>query len=47
MDACLQAVDIGLVQPTELQAVYVLLTSDQGSYISGAAIPVRGGVPFI
>ena len=34
-------------QPTELQAVYVLLASDQASYISGATIPVTGGVPFI
>jgi NAD(P)-dependent dehydrogenase (short-subunit alcohol dehydrogenase family) len=34
-------------QPAELQAVYVLLASDQGSYISGATIPVTGGVPFI
>ena len=34
-------------QPRELQAVYVLLASDQGSYISGATIPVTGGVPFI
>lgn len=34
-------------QPSELQAVYVLLASDQASYISGATIPVTGGVPFI
>ena len=34
-------------QPAELQAAYVLLASDQGSYISGATIPVTGGVPFI
>jgi NAD(P)-dependent dehydrogenase (short-subunit alcohol dehydrogenase family) len=34
-------------QPAELQAVYVLLASDQGSYISGATVPVTGGVPFI
>jgi hypothetical protein len=34
-------------QPRELQAVYVLLASDEGSYISGATIPVTGGVPFI
>jgi NAD(P)-dependent dehydrogenase (short-subunit alcohol dehydrogenase family) len=34
-------------QPAELQAVYVLLASDQASYISGATIPVTGGVPFI
>jgi NAD(P)-dependent dehydrogenase (short-subunit alcohol dehydrogenase family) len=34
-------------QPAELQAVYVLLASDQASYISGATIAVTGGVPFI
>jgi len=34
-------------QPRELQAVCVLLASDEGSYISGATIPVTGGVPFI
>ncbi|MFM9925873.1 SDR family oxidoreductase [Variovorax sp. H27-G14] len=34
-------------QPAELQAVYVLLASDQASYISGATVPVTGGVPFI
>ncbi|WPG40180.1 SDR family oxidoreductase [Variovorax sp. EBFNA2] len=34
-------------QPAELQAVYVLLASDQASYISGATIPVTGGVPFL
>ena len=34
-------------QPRELQAVYVLLASDEGSYISGATIPVTGGVPFL
>lgn len=34
-------------QPAELQAVYVLLAGDQASYISGATIPVTGGVPFI
>ncbi|WP_398498023.1 SDR family oxidoreductase [Variovorax sp.] len=34
-------------QPRELQAVYVLLASDDGSYISGATIPVTGGVPFL
>lgn len=34
-------------QPAELQAVYVLLAADQASYISGATIPVTGGVPFI
>lgn len=34
-------------QPAELQAVYVLLASDQASYISGATVAVTGGVPFI
>lgn len=34
-------------QPAELQAVYVLLASDQASYISGATIAVTGGVLFI
>lgn len=34
-------------QPCELQGAYVLLASDQGSYISGATIAVTGGVPFI
>ncbi|MDB5827475.1 MAG: short-chain dehydrogenase/reductase [Variovorax sp.] len=34
-------------QPAELQAAYVMLASDQASYISGATIAVTGGVPFI
>ena len=34
-------------QPHELQGAYVLLASDQASYISGATIAVTGGVPFI
>ena len=34
-------------QPAELQAAYVLLASDQASYISGATLAVTGGVPFI
>ena len=33
-------------QPAELAAVYVLLASEQGSYMSGALIPVTGGVPM-
>jgi NAD(P)-dependent dehydrogenase (short-subunit alcohol dehydrogenase family) len=34
-------------QPAELAAVYVLLASDEASYISGAMIPVTGGKPIL
>lgn len=34
-------------QPAELAAAYVLLASDEASYISGATIPVTGGKPAI
>lgn len=34
-------------QPAELAAPYVMLASQDGSYISGATIAVTGGVPFI
>ena len=34
-------------QPKELAAPYVLLASDEASYIIGATIPVTGGRPFI
>jgi NAD(P)-dependent dehydrogenase (short-subunit alcohol dehydrogenase family) len=34
-------------QPAELAAPYVMLASDEGSYISGATIAVTGGVPLI
>jgi NAD(P)-dependent dehydrogenase (short-subunit alcohol dehydrogenase family) len=34
-------------QPAELAPVYVLLTSEEGSYISGARIAVTGGRPIL
>jgi NAD(P)-dependent dehydrogenase (short-subunit alcohol dehydrogenase family) len=34
-------------QPAELAPVYVLLASQESSYISGATIPVTGGMPTI
>src|SRR6185312_15474917 len=34
-------------QPAELAPAYVLLASDDGSYISGARIPVTGGRPIL
>jgi len=34
-------------QPRELAAVYVLLASDEASYVSGATIAVTGGKPII
>lgn len=34
-------------QPAELAPAYVLLASDEGSYISGARIPVTGGRPIL
>jgi NAD(P)-dependent dehydrogenase (short-subunit alcohol dehydrogenase family) len=34
-------------QPAELAPVYVLLASDEASYISGARIPVTGGSPIL
>ena len=34
-------------QPAELAPVYVLLASDEGSYISGARITVTGGRPIL
>jgi NAD(P)-dependent dehydrogenase (short-subunit alcohol dehydrogenase family) len=34
-------------QPAELAPVYVLLASDEGSYISGARVPVTGGRPIL
>jgi NAD(P)-dependent dehydrogenase (short-subunit alcohol dehydrogenase family) len=34
-------------QPAELAPVYVLLASDDGSYVSGARIAVTGGNPIL
>ena len=34
-------------QPVELAPVYVLLASDEGSYITGARVPVTGGRPVL
>lgn len=34
-------------QPVELACAYVMLASDESSYISGATIAVTGGQPFI
>jgi NAD(P)-dependent dehydrogenase (short-subunit alcohol dehydrogenase family) len=34
-------------QPAELAPAYVLLASDEASYINGAIIPVTGGRPFL
>jgi NAD(P)-dependent dehydrogenase (short-subunit alcohol dehydrogenase family) len=34
-------------EPKELAPVYVLLASDEASYVSGAVIPVTGGKPIL
>ena len=34
-------------QPAELARAYVLLASAEGSYITGAIIPVTGGRPML
>jgi NAD(P)-dependent dehydrogenase (short-subunit alcohol dehydrogenase family) len=34
-------------QPAELAPVYVLLASDDGSYVSGARVAVTGGTPIL
>jgi NAD(P)-dependent dehydrogenase (short-subunit alcohol dehydrogenase family) len=34
-------------QPAELAGAYVLLASDEGSYMTGAMIPVTGGRPML
>ncbi len=33
-------------QPAELAPIYVLLASEQGSYMTGALVPVTGGAPM-
>jgi NAD(P)-dependent dehydrogenase (short-subunit alcohol dehydrogenase family) len=34
-------------QPVELAPVYVLLASEEGSYVSGARVAVTGGRPVL
>jgi hypothetical protein len=34
-------------QPAELAPIYVLLASDEASYVSGAIIPATGGRPML
>jgi NAD(P)-dependent dehydrogenase (short-subunit alcohol dehydrogenase family) len=34
-------------QPKELAPAFVLLASDEASYISGAVVPVTGGKPML
>jgi NAD(P)-dependent dehydrogenase (short-subunit alcohol dehydrogenase family) len=34
-------------QPAELAGAFVLLASDEGSYMTGAVIPVTGGSPML
>ncbi|MBF9265704.1 SDR family oxidoreductase, partial [Paracidovorax cattleyae] len=34
-------------QPAEVAPAYVMLASDQASFISGATVAVTGGVPII
>ena len=34
-------------QPAELAPVYVMLASDESSYVSGATVAVTGGKPII
>ena len=34
-------------QPRELAPAFVLLASDEASYISGAVVPVTGGRPML
>jgi len=37
----------GSGQPAELAPVYVLLASDEASYVSGARVAVTGGNPIL
>jgi NAD(P)-dependent dehydrogenase (short-subunit alcohol dehydrogenase family) len=34
-------------QPAELAPAYVMLASDEASYISGATVAVTGGAPIL
>jgi NAD(P)-dependent dehydrogenase (short-subunit alcohol dehydrogenase family) len=34
-------------QPRELAPVYVMLASDEASFVSGAMVPVTGGRPML
>jgi NAD(P)-dependent dehydrogenase (short-subunit alcohol dehydrogenase family) len=34
-------------QPRELAGIYVLLASEEGSYMSGARVAVTGGTPIL
>jgi NAD(P)-dependent dehydrogenase (short-subunit alcohol dehydrogenase family) len=34
-------------QPAELAPVYVMLASDEASYVSGARVAVTGGKPIL
>jgi NAD(P)-dependent dehydrogenase (short-subunit alcohol dehydrogenase family) len=34
-------------QPKELAPAFVLLASDDGSYMTGAVVPVTGGSPML
>jgi len=38
---------IAATQPKELAPVYVMLATDEASYVSGATVAVTGGKPFI
>jgi hypothetical protein len=34
-------------QPVELASIYVMLASEEASYVSGATVAVAGGKPII